>query len=61
MHAGFALVQGGQDLAALPIFRYIRLQSIKPQKSNRFFVFQKIQGKTQLSETAVAPCQNLFN
>jgi hypothetical protein len=59
--AGSALVRGGQDLAALPIFKGIGLQSIEPQKSNRSFVFQKIQGKTQLSETAVAPCQNLFN
>ncbi len=30
-----------QDLAALPIFRGVGLQSIEPQKSNRSFVFQK--------------------
>ncbi len=61
LHAGSALVRGGQDLAASPIFRGIGLQSIEPQKSNRSFVFQKNQGKTQLSKTTVAPCRNLFN
>jgi hypothetical protein len=49
LHAGSALVRGGWDLVASPIFRGIGLQSIEPQKSNRLFVFQKIQGKTQLS------------
>jgi hypothetical protein len=52
LHAGSALVRGGRDLAASPIFRGIGLQSIEPPKSNRLFVFQKIQGKTQLSEMA---------
>jgi hypothetical protein len=58
LRAGSALVRGGRDLAASPIFRGIGLQSIEPQKSNRSFAFQKIQGKTQLSEMAVAPCKN---
>jgi hypothetical protein len=61
LRASSARVQGGQDLAASRIFGGIGLQSIEPQKSNRSFVFQKTQGKTQISETAVAPCQNLFN
>jgi hypothetical protein len=39
--AGSALIQSEQDLAALPIFRGVGLQSIEPQKSNRLFVFQK--------------------
>jgi hypothetical protein len=41
LRAGSALVQSEQDLAALPIFRGVGLQSIEPQKSNRLFVFQK--------------------
>jgi hypothetical protein len=56
LHAGSALVQSEQDLAALPIFRGIGLKSIEPQKSNCSFVIKKIRGKTQLSGTAVAPC-----
>jgi hypothetical protein len=32
LHAGSALVQSERDLAALPIFRGIGLQSIKPPK-----------------------------
>ncbi len=41
LRSGSALVQSERDLAALPIFRGVGLQSIEPQKSNHLFVFQK--------------------